>query len=98
MNVKIQSIYETLTKIRLILNREIKGTKEEVITNILGLNEALWEVRDDITCIIKKLVLPPYKSRWKDWVIVVSILINVILIVLSYNMYFYMRFYLIEIL
>ncbi|XKK33710.1 hypothetical protein HFP66_27410 [Bacillus sp. A17A.1] len=43
LNQKIQSIYELLTTIRLILNKEIEGTEEEVITNLLWLNEALWK-------------------------------------------------------
>ncbi|XKK19679.1 hypothetical protein HFP67_29220 [Bacillus sp. CB102A.1] len=82
LNQKIQSIYELLTTIRLILNKEIEGTEEEVITNLLWLNEALWEVRDDITNIIKQLVVPPYKSIWGKGILLISILINILLTII----------------
>ncbi|MED2879805.1 hypothetical protein P4240_24175 [Bacillus thuringiensis] len=82
LNQKIQSIYELLTTIRLILNKEIEGTEEEVITNLLWLNEALWEVRDDITNIIKQLVVPPYKSIWGKGILLISILTNILLTII----------------
>ncbi|HHB2168540.1 hypothetical protein QCI47_16180 [Bacillus cereus group sp. RP29] len=82
LNWKIQSIYELLTNIRLILNKEIEGTEKEVITKLLWLNEALWEVRDDITSIIKQLVVPPYKSIWGKGILLISILTNILLTII----------------
>lgn len=41
-------MYEILTTIRLINNKEIEGNEADVVTNLLWLNEELYFLNDDL--------------------------------------------------
>lgn len=83
VNDRVQKVYEILTTIRLINNKEIEGNEADVVTNLFWLNEELYFLNDDLEKVMKGYQVKK-EGTVTNWITVISVLINIILAVYIY--------------
>ncbi|MBX4161653.1 hypothetical protein [Priestia megaterium] len=73
---RIENLYEILTAIRLIFNKEMEGTNEDIVTNLLWLNEELHSLNDDLGNVMKEFHEKEKKANKRVWIFTLSIVLN----------------------
>lgn len=76
----LDNLYEILTAIRLMLNKEIEYTEGEISTHLYWLNEALYEFNEDLEKVMKGYYAKK-ESPWIRWIGILSVIINILLVV-----------------
>jgi hypothetical protein len=74
------NLYEILTGIRLIMNKEIEGDDKDIVTHLLWLNEELHMFNDDLEQVMKGYHVKKEGNKTK-WIATISVLINVALLI-----------------
>lgn len=80
LNQRVENLYEILTKMRLIIRKEIQGDDKEIVTNLLWLNEELYYMNDDLGNAMKGFHVKKEGFLVK-WVAIISVLTNILLVV-----------------
>ncbi|MCY8233698.1 hypothetical protein [Priestia endophytica] len=84
LEYRVDTLYECLTAIRLILNKEIEGTKKDIETNLLWLNEELHFLNEDLGNIMQEFHEKEEKEKktnMKMWGFTLSIALNICLLI-----------------
>ncbi|MGA5715034.1 hypothetical protein ACPCH0_19015 [Bacillus bombysepticus] len=80
LNQRVENLYEILTKMRLIIRKEIEGDDKEIVTNLLWLNEELYYMNDDLDNAMKGFHVKK-EGFWVKWIAIISVLTNILLVV-----------------
>ncbi|MBU8691240.1 hypothetical protein KM918_28590 [Priestia megaterium] len=74
---RIENLYDALTVIRLIFNKEMEGTNEDIVANLLWLNAELHFLNDDLGVVMREFHKKEKKANKIGWIFTLSIVLNI---------------------